>query len=140
MHGMWHIHPAKRGLRIAGIAVLAVIGTALFALAFGWLVMLLWNWLMPAIFNIGVITYWQAFGIVILAKLLFGAIAGPRGGPHRNPWGGNPFERGRGPRHGRDDWRWYREFWEQEGRPAFERFVEKKRTEAAAGSEPPQEA
>jgi len=45
-----------------------------FALAFGWFVMLLWNWLMPAIFGLGAITYWQAFGLVVLAKLIFGAV------------------------------------------------------------------
>ncbi len=132
-HGMWHVHPAARGARIAGIAVLAVVGTAVFALAFGWLVMILWNWLMPSIFHLGTLTYWESFGIVILAKLIFGGIAGPKGGRGRNPWGGNPFEHGHGRRHGRDEWRWYREFWEQEGRPAFDRFMEKKRAETGPG-------
>ncbi len=133
-------NPAQRGLRIAGIAVAAVVGTAVFALAFGWLVMILWNWLMPMIFHLGTLNYWQSFGIVILAKLVFGGIAGPRRGPGRNPWGGNPW--GGNPwqhrhdwRRGRDDWRWYREFWEQEGKPAFERFMEKKRAEQASGAE-----
>ncbi len=146
MHGMWHGgHPAVKGLRIAGMVVLGVIGAALFALVFGWLVMILWNWLMPLVFHLGEITYWQSFGIVILAKLLFGGIGGPRGGRGRgpwrgNPWGGNPWEGPRGERHGRDDWRWYREFWEQEGRPAFERFMEKKRSESQGGAEPPRQA
>jgi hypothetical protein len=128
MYGRWRgMNPAAKGLRIAGMVVLGVIGAALFALVFGWLVMILWNWLMPVIFHLGEITYWQSFGIVILAKLLFGGIGGPRGGRGRgpmkaNPWGGNPWEG----RHGRDDWRWYREYWEQEGRAAFERFVQSK--------------
>jgi Ca2+/H+ antiporter, TMEM165/GDT1 family len=35
--------------------------------------MLLWNALLPGIFhNIGTITYWQAFGIFILSRILFG--------------------------------------------------------------------
>ena len=139
----WHGRdPATRGLRIAGMVVLGVIATGLFALAFGWLVMILWNWLMPAIFHLGELTYWQSFGIVILAKLIFGGIGGMRGGPRGpnpwkgNPWRGNPWQG----HHGRDDWRWYREFWEQEGRGAFQRFAEKKRAEAGAspqGAEPP---
>jgi hypothetical protein len=139
----WHgMHPAARGLRIAGMVVLAVIGAGLFALAFGWLVMILWNWLMPLIFHLGVVTYWQAFGIVILAKLLFGGIGGARGGRGKggNPWGGNPWERMHGGHRSRDDWRWYREFWEQEGRSAFERFAEKKRSESQGGTEPPRQA
>jgi len=139
-HHGWHgAHPAAKGLRIAGMVVLGVIGAALFALVFGWLVMILWNWLMPLIFHLGEITYWQSFGIVILAKLLFGGIGAGRGGHGRNPWKGNPWERQRGERHGRDDWRWYREFWEQEGRSAFERFAEKKRAESAPGAKPPGE-
>jgi len=109
------------------MVVLAVVGTAVFALAFGWLVMILWNWLMPTIFHLGEIAYWQAFGLVILAKLLFGGMHGPRGRGHgRGPWKGNPWE---GRRHGPDEWRMYREFWEQEGRKAFDAFVEKKKAE-----------
>ena len=36
------------------------------------LVMLLWNWLVPAIFGVPGITFFQAAGILILAKILFG--------------------------------------------------------------------
>jgi len=144
MHGPWpHMNPAQRGLRIAGMVVLGVIGAALFALAFGWLVMILWNWLMPTIFHLGEIAYWQAFGLVILAKLLFGGMGfrGGRGPGHRgpwkaNPWGGNPWE---GRRRGfppRDEWHLYREFWEQEGRKAFDDYVEKRRSAAGPGTSP----
>ncbi len=34
-------------------------------------VFLLWNWLMPAIFQLPEINYWQAIGILILSKILF---------------------------------------------------------------------
>jgi len=40
--------------------------------AMSYLVMSLWNWLMPMIFGISAITFWQALGILILAKLIFG--------------------------------------------------------------------
>lgn len=36
-----------------------------------WFIMLLWNAVIPAIFGLPVITYWQAFGIKILTGLLF---------------------------------------------------------------------
>lgn len=140
MRGRWpHMNPAARGLKIAGMVVLGVIGAAVFALVFGWLVMLLWNWLMPTIFHLGEIGYWQAFGLVILAKLIFGGMHGPRGpghgrGPWKgNPWGGNPWE---GKRRTRDEWHLYRDFWEQEGRKAFDDFVEKHRTEAGPSGGP----
>jgi hypothetical protein len=127
---MWPgAHPALRGLRIAGMVVLGIVGAAIFALAFGWLVMILWNWLMPVIFHLGVLSYWQAFGVVILAKLIFGGIGGrgPGGGKYKhhgrgNPWKGNPWEG----RHGTDQWHLYREYWEQEGRESFEKFVKSK--------------
>ena len=45
----------------------------LLAFIFGWIVMLLWNWLMPPIFGLTTITFWQAWGLVVLAHLLFKA-------------------------------------------------------------------
>ena len=36
--------------------------------------MYLWNWLMPKLFNLTTITYWQAWGLSLLAGLLFGKI------------------------------------------------------------------
>ncbi|MBQ2174320.1 MAG: hypothetical protein II453_04315 [Alphaproteobacteria bacterium] len=33
--------------------------------------MLLWNWLMPVIFGLGKITFWQAMGINMLCSILF---------------------------------------------------------------------
>jgi hypothetical protein len=37
----------------------------------GLAVWILWNWLMPEIFNLKVITYWQAFGLCFLSGILF---------------------------------------------------------------------
>ena len=45
-------------------------GAALLALC-GWVVMLLWNWLMPEIFGLKTLSYWQAWGLLILSSLLF---------------------------------------------------------------------
>ena len=45
---------------------------------FGWIVMLLWNWLMPEIFNLQQISYWQAWGLLILSSILFKSF--PSGG------------------------------------------------------------
>jgi len=67
-------------LRVLKFALFAV----LFLTVFSFFVMGLWNWLTPALFGWHVITFWQALGILILSKILFG---GFRGGPHRGPWG-----------------------------------------------------
>jgi hypothetical protein len=42
-------------------------------------VMLLWNWLMPAIFDLREISFWEALGILVLSKILFGGHWGKRG-------------------------------------------------------------
>jgi hypothetical protein len=70
----------------------------LFALLFfvvlallGWVVMSLWNWLTPAIFGLKMIGYWQAIGLVVLCRLLFGGFGGPRG--HGGRWGRRARER-----------------------------------------------
>jgi len=42
------------------------------ALLFVWVVQLLWNALIPEIVGWKAITYWQAFGILLLSKILFG--------------------------------------------------------------------
>lgn len=38
---------------------------------FGWVVMLLWNRLMPEIFGLKQLTYWQAWGLLALSTILF---------------------------------------------------------------------
>jgi hypothetical protein len=40
--------------------------------------MLLWNWLVPDLFNGPVITYWQALGLLALSKILFWGWGGKR--------------------------------------------------------------
>jgi hypothetical protein len=44
----------------------------LFVFLFGWVTMLLWNWLVPVIFDGPVISFWQALGLLVLSKILLG--------------------------------------------------------------------
>jgi len=48
------------------IALLIIGGLALLGLV----TMLLWNWLMPDIFGLKTITYWQAWGLLLLSFIL----------------------------------------------------------------------
>jgi len=57
-----------------------VLFAIVFLAVFTFVVMSLWNWLMPTVFGWHAINYWQALGLLILSKILFG---GFRGGPHR---------------------------------------------------------
>lgn len=53
----------------------AVACTALMLIAvaaLGWVVMALWNWLVPPLFGLMAITFWQALGLFLLGRLLFG--------------------------------------------------------------------
>jgi len=50
------------GFGILGIGLAALIG---------WVTMLLWNWLMPEIFGLTSINYWQSWGLLILSFILF---------------------------------------------------------------------
>jgi hypothetical protein len=54
------------------LAPLAIVGVVLFAFLGGELVKLLWNWLLPPIFGLRAITFWEAFGILALSRILFG--------------------------------------------------------------------
>ena len=64
-----------------------ILGVGLMFL-FGWVVMLLWNWLMPDIFGLTRVTYWQAWGLLLLSCILlkgnhFGSDGGGKRGDRR---------------------------------------------------------
>jgi len=52
--------------------LIGILGVLLMAL-FGYVVMLLWNALMPAVFGLKTVSYWQAVGLLILCKIFFGS-------------------------------------------------------------------
>jgi hypothetical protein len=51
-----------------------------FLTVLGFVVMSLWNWLVPGLFHGPIITFWQALGLLLLGKLLFGWHGHQRGG------------------------------------------------------------
>ena len=54
------------------IGLLTVIGIlGIVALILGLPLMLLWNWLMPTLFGLPIITFWQAVGLNFLSSILF---------------------------------------------------------------------
>lgn len=46
------------------------------AALFGEVVMYLWNWLMPSLFGWHPIGFWQALGLLVLCRILFGGFGG----------------------------------------------------------------
>jgi hypothetical protein len=75
--------------KIVRFLLLAPFILFIFLFVFGQAVLHLWNWLMPTLFGLPAITFWQAWGLMALSWILFGGFRG-FGGPAR------PLRRGRG--------------------------------------------
>lgn len=72
-------------------AIKIVFFVALFAALLGWIVMCLWNALLPALFGWRTIGFVQALGLLVLSRILFGGMRSPGGwGP---PWRRHMHER-----------------------------------------------
>jgi len=65
---------------------LGLLAMALFIFVGGEVVMLLWNWLAPALFHLPVITFWQALALLAICRILFGGFGMHGGG------GGQPSQ------------------------------------------------
>lgn len=116
--------PFVRFMRFLGFGILGLLAAAGFGFLFGYFVMLLWNWLMPDIFGLGMISFWQAFGLVILGRILFGGFPHP---PHRKShpkhWHASKCGPDSGDWH---KWKYYGQYWKDEGEQAFQEYVKKK--------------
>jgi len=66
-------HRLLKGIRIALFVFVA-------AIAFGFIVKILWNTLVPPIFGWHTITFWQGIGLLLLSKILFGGFHRHGGG------------------------------------------------------------
>ena len=131
-HGPGGFRPShgSRAAHVVGWVFLGIAFAVVFALVFGIVVKLLWNWLMPAIFGLGEISYWQAFGLVILAKLLFDAFG------HRHKDRSNHFHKkfpdwrkdfhaDRKDEEMVEGWKHYKQYWRERGKADFEDYVRK---------------
>jgi hypothetical protein len=54
----------------------AIVGIAAFMAIGGEIVLKLWNWLLPPLFGWHLITFWQALGLLVLCRILFGGLGG----------------------------------------------------------------
>jgi hypothetical protein len=72
-----------RWRKIIWIAPLAIVGIVAFVAIGGEIVLRLWNWLLPSLFGWRQITFWQALGLLLLCRILFGGL-GVRGSHRSN--------------------------------------------------------
>ena len=121
----------KPPVQVIGWIIGGIFAAGAFALLFGFIVVWLWNGLMPKLFGLSEIQYWQAVGLMILAKLFFG------GGHH--PGSHSPRSRKRWKkwnhehyRMGPEDWRHFSEYWKSEGRDRFHEYRREKYPDESA--------
>ena len=115
-------HYVKKGFKIFFFIILGL------AIAFlvGYVVMRLWNWLMPEIFGLSEVSYWQAVGILVFAKIIFGFGGGD--GPGKGKKSKKPHFKKACSHLRKDfsDWKHYDEFWKEEGEKAYEDYLSRK--------------
>lgn len=62
----------NKAVKFTGVIIFGLCAALFFAAIFAIAVKLLWNWLMPELFGLTAITFLQAFGLILLARLLVG--------------------------------------------------------------------
>lgn len=56
---------------LAPLILMAFVG---FMALGGFVVQWLWNWLLPPLFGLPAVTFWQALGLLALSRILFGGV------------------------------------------------------------------
>lgn len=100
------------------MALLAVVGVTMFGFIFGYIIMWLWNQLMPEIFGLTTISYWQGIGLFVLARILLGSF----GSDNSNKSGNIVTKKSVKPTVD-PDWERYNAWWEKEGKAAFDAYT-----------------
>lgn len=75
-----HLHPRRHWGK--KLVLFVVIGAAA-AVGFTFITMSLWNWLMPELFGLKLLSFWQTLGLLALSWLFFGRF---RGMGHGHRW------------------------------------------------------
>ena len=121
--------------------ILGIAGAFLFGLLFGNVIMWLWNWLMPSLFGLRTIGFWEGLGLFLLAKILFGfggsGHSGDDGGKHHKK---HRYHGARSEKKDWKDWEYYDDWWEEDGKNAFHAYADQKRTKPSDGESPKSDA
>jgi hypothetical protein len=122
----------KTVAKVVAASVGGIFFVVFFGFIFGLVIKLLWNALLPPLFDLPTITYWQAIGLFILAKIFFGF------------GGGGVKHSAEDEKEKKDKWKqWWsskssecaeltddamlKKYWEQEGKAAYEAFVKNRK-------------
>ncbi|AXT62808.1 hypothetical protein D1816_21505 [Aquimarina sp. AD10] len=118
-----HKFRKKSPIEIIGIILFGIIAITGLAILFGFVIMWLWNWLMPEIFGLTTLTYWQAVGLFILLKLLIGGCGS--GGSGKSSSKNSKNDCKKDSKTDFSKWKYYDKFWKEEGDEYYRQFVER---------------
>lgn len=116
-----HGCPAAKVAKVAGLVILGIIGAAVLAIVFGLVIQWLWNQLMPGIFGLPEVSYWQAVGLVVLSHILFGAHGHTT--KYHKKRARNTMTEKQIRQEFDMEWDSFREFWKDHGREAFTNWL-----------------
>jgi hypothetical protein len=136
------VNIAMKALKITGMVVLGIGAAFLFGLVIMWL----WNWLMPLIFGLPEVTYWQGLGLLILSSILFGRLGGSSAESKKKDKSpikeqikkqirkeiAKEFEKESGEENKEANSGYekaYEEWWEAEGKESFEKYAKRNEEE-----------
>jgi hypothetical protein len=115
--------PLTKVMKIIGLVLLGFVAVITLAAIFGLAVQWLWNTLMPVVFSLPEVSYWQAVGLVVLAQVFFG-------NHHSSHSGNNSNRHGKGEKHIHTDnagqqhnYDSFGAFWKDYGRDAFNEWL-----------------
>lgn len=129
-------------LKITGMVLGGLALAAGFGLLFGMIIVWLWNALMPGIFGLPLIGYWQGVGLFVLGRLLVGGVRFDKGQPGHGGHRHHPDHCQAG---GPGDWPasgqagpWHSEcrefdmFWQDHGQQAWDDWKTRKAPDSTA--------
>lgn len=105
---------------IAGMIIFGTIFITGLAVLFGFVIMWLWNWLMPMIFGLTTLTFWEAVGVFILFKILLGGCGGFGSKDKKSSKKSKCKHESKGEF---SKWKYYDSFWKEEGNQAYETYI-----------------
>lgn len=122
-----HKFRGKSPGEIIGMIIFGAIFISGLAILFGYIIMWLWNWLMPMIFGLPTLTFWQAAGVFILSKILLGGCNFGNDSSKKKSKSKND----KACKAEFSKWKYYDDFWKEEGNKAYEAYIERLTTKEA---------
>lgn len=117
-------HPS-RPIRIARHVALAALALSTFALVFGWGVQIAWNAVVPDVFGLPVISYWQAVAFLVLVRGLTGRFSHGSHHRHHRRFGRHGMCGKSAFPQGGDSAALYSAWWDAEGEAAFHAYAQR---------------